>query len=154
MSCETRPICLAILSMLTTDSRGSKKTPLDADGCRGLQVAVADRSPITKGQGSRPPRRCRGGAGRGEGNCLPGVGGGSVGGSGSLAGGESNRVRMHRAVTKIAASPTLHNFLVPATGMFSLPLSLSSFFPVIIFIRGGNLHSSCTFVTSVTTTRR
>jgi len=61
MSCETRPICLAILSMLTTDSRGSKKTPLDADGCRGLQVAVADRSPITKGQGSRPPRRCRGG---------------------------------------------------------------------------------------------
>lgn len=150
MSCETRPICLAILSMLTTDSRGSKKTPLDADGCRGLQVAVA--GPLADNERARvaPSAEMPGG----EGNCLPGVGGGSVGGSGSLAGGESNRVRMHRAVTKIAASPTLHNFLVPATGMFSLPLCLSSFFPVIIFIRGGNLHSPCTFVTSVTTTRR
>lgn len=67
MSCETRPICLAILSTFTT-IRG-KKIPLDADGHgdghRRLQVAVADRSPITKGQGSRPPPgRYRGGRGR------------------------------------------------------------------------------------------
>lgn len=51
-----------------------------------------------------------------EENCLPGVGGRSVGGSGSR-GGESSRVRTHSAVTKTAASPTLHNLLVPATGM-------------------------------------
>lgn len=52
-----------------------------------------------------------------EENCLPGVGGGSVGGSGSRAGGESSSVRTQSAVTKTAASPTLHNLLVPATGM-------------------------------------
>lgn len=120
---------------------------------RRLQVAVADR-PFADNERARVAPSAREILGGGEGNCLPGVGGGSVGGSGSLAGGESNRVRMHRAVTKIAASPTLHNFLVPATGMFSLPLFLSSVFPIIIFIRSGNLHSSCTFVTSVTTTRR
>lgn len=94
------------------------------------------RSPITKGQRGRALRGDAAGekgGGKKE-NCLPGVGGGSVGGSGSRAGGESNRVRMHSAVTRIAASPTLHNFLVPATGMFplsssvSLALSFSSLF--------------------------
>ena len=76
-----------------------------------------------------------------EENCLPGVGGGSVGGSGSRAGGESSRVRMHNAVTKTATSPILHNLLVPATGMLLVS------FIIIIFTRE-NLHSSRAFVTS------
>jgi len=76
-----------------------------------------------------------------EENCLPGVGGGSVGGSGSRAGGESSRVRMHNAVTKTATSPILHNLLVPVTGMLLVS------FIIIIFTRE-NLHSSRAFVTS------
>lgn len=58
-------------------------------------------------------------AGSGE-NCLPGVGGGSAGGSGSC-GGESSRVNTHNAVTSTAIRPTLHSLLVPATDIFSLP---------------------------------
>lgn len=57
-------------------------------------------------------------AGSGE-NCLPGVGGGSAGGSGSC-GGESSRVNTHNAVTSTAIRPTLHSLLVPATDIFSL----------------------------------
>ena len=75
-------------------------------------------------------------AGSGE-NCLPGVGGGSAGGSGSC-GGESSRVNTHNAVTSTAIRPTLHSLLVPATDIFSLrpfvhprvigrPLSRSTF---------------------------
>lgn len=85
-----------------------------------------------------------------EENCLPGVGGGSVGGSGSRVGGESRRVRTHSAVTKTTASPTLHNLLVPATGMLLL-LFLFFCFPIIIFTRSGTSHSSRAFVTSATT---
>lgn len=44
------------------------------------------------------------------------MGGGSVGGSGSR-GGESKSVRTHNRVTKTAGRPTLHNLLVPVTGM-------------------------------------
>lgn len=50
---------------------------------------------------------------------------------------------MHNAVTKTAASPTLHNLLVPATGMLLV-------FSVIIFTRSKNLHSSRAFVMSAT----
>lgn len=59
-----------------------------------------------------------------EENCLPGVGGESVEGSGRR-GGESSRVRTHSAMTNTAASPTLHNLLVPATGML-LPTIIST----------------------------
>lgn len=62
--------------------------------------------------------------GNGE-NCLPGVGGGSAGGSGSC-GGESSRVNTHNAVTSTAIRPTLHSLLVPATDIFSFFLLPSS----------------------------
>ena len=50
-------------------------------------------------------------------NCLPGVGGGSAGGSGSC-GGESSRVNTHNAVTSTATRPALYSLLVPATDIF------------------------------------
>lgn len=74
------------------------------------------------------------------GGSPPGVGGGSVGGSGSRAGGESSRVRMHSAVTKTAASPTLHNLLVPATGMLLVSSYHYIFLPV--YTRKSFSHSS------------
>lgn len=62
-----RPICLPILSPCSRPIRAAaKKIPLDADARnyrRVFRLRWLDRSPITKGQGSRcsrPPRRCRG----------------------------------------------------------------------------------------------
>lgn len=49
--------------------------------------------------------------------------------------------------------PACSPFPSPPSLSLSLAPSLSSFFPIIIFIRSGNLHSSCAFVTSVIATK-